>query len=919
MLVVERDEELRTLHALLDGAVRGSGSAVLISGAIASGKTVLLETLSQRAVDAGALHLAATGSRTEHALQFGVVEQLLRSGSLPAAVKARAEGLVTVETLPPGEGEPEPRTPQQSDAHRIHRICALFQDLAEERPVVLTVDDAHCMDSSSWQVLLCLQRRIRSSRILLVLTTRQQHGHGHSPFHYEFTRYPHVRLRLRLLSETSVTDLAHRCLPPADADRLAAGLYEMSGGNPMLVRALLEDSMAWLAVEGGRRTATVGTAAFSQAAVEYLHRCEAPLRSVVHALAVLGESATESRVSRLSGLTTTAVSHALAALTAAGIIAEGFRHPATAAVVLASLTADSRAALHLQAAKLLREDGASAREVAGHLVEAQRTDIVWAVDTLIEAARQALTADRQDLAMQCLRLALKGCRDEKSRTAVHQELNHIEWRVNPAVASRNLLHLHQAVRQGRVAGREGVAIVRHMLWAGHPRAHSAFEEVSARLDSPADAPVLAQLRLVHHWLYGTRPPASGPAAREMSPLHELRTAGGNLWSRAAAVLSASMRSEAEQVVDESERLLRSCQIGDETLEVAATSVAAMTAAGHLDRAASWCDTLIQETQGSHTCTWQALFTALHADSLLRQGDVSAAAARAGAALSLVPPEGWGVVLGLPLSVRLAALTAMGDLDAAAETMQVNVPAAMYETVFGPRYLLARGQYGMATDRVLAAISDFQQCGDMLRERGLDHPSQVPWRTELAWANLTMGWEQTTRRLLADQEELPGGRSPRVRGGALRVLASVSPLKQRPALLSCAVDALQSSGDRLELARALMDLSRAHRHLGELREARVTEHRARQEAKASGAEEFLRPTRSDMADTEPVESDGFSVAAMLSDAERRVARLATLGHTNREIGRQLYITVSTVEQHLTRVYRKLNVNGRSDLPAGLLLQ
>jgi DNA-binding CsgD family transcriptional regulator len=57
-------------------------------------------------------------------------------------------------------------------------------------------------------------------------------------------------------------------------------------------------------------------------------------------------------------------------------------------------------------------------------------------------------------------------------------------------------------------------------------------------------------------------------------------------------------------------------------------------------------------------------------------------------------------------------------------------------------------------------------------------------------------------------------------------------------------------------------------------------------------------------------------ALLSDAERKVAELAAHGHTNREIGRRLYITVSTVEQHLTRVYRKLNVSKRTDLPTRL---
>ncbi|WP_434099805.1 helix-turn-helix domain-containing protein [Streptomyces minutiscleroticus] len=55
---------------------------------------------------------------------------------------------------------------------------------------------------------------------------------------------------------------------------------------------------------------------------------------------------------------------------------------------------------------------------------------------------------------------------------------------------------------------------------------------------------------------------------------------------------------------------------------------------------------------------------------------------------------------------------------------------------------------------------------------------------------------------------------------------------------------------------------------------------------------------------------------LTESERRVASLAVLGYTNREIALRLYITASTVEQHLTRVYRKLGVRRRKDLPADL---
>ncbi|MFC7745287.1 helix-turn-helix transcriptional regulator [Nocardiopsis composta] len=42
-------------------------------------------------------------------------------------------------------------------------------------------------------------------------------------------------------------------------------------------------------------------------------------------------------------------------------------------------------------------------------------------------------------------------------------------------------------------------------------------------------------------------------------------------------------------------------------------------------------------------------------------------------------------------------------------------------------------------------------------------------------------------------------------------------------------------------------------------------------------------------------------------------------TNRQISNRLWITVSTVEQHLTRVYRKLKVARRRDLPADLIHQ
>jgi DNA-binding CsgD family transcriptional regulator len=54
------------------------------------------------------------------------------------------------------------------------------------------------------------------------------------------------------------------------------------------------------------------------------------------------------------------------------------------------------------------------------------------------------------------------------------------------------------------------------------------------------------------------------------------------------------------------------------------------------------------------------------------------------------------------------------------------------------------------------------------------------------------------------------------------------------------------------------------------------------------------------------------AGALTPAERRIAELVAEGRKNREIGQALYMSVGTVEAHLTRTYRKLGIRSRSEL-------
>ncbi|MGA8217445.1 MAG: helix-turn-helix transcriptional regulator [Solirubrobacterales bacterium] len=55
---------------------------------------------------------------------------------------------------------------------------------------------------------------------------------------------------------------------------------------------------------------------------------------------------------------------------------------------------------------------------------------------------------------------------------------------------------------------------------------------------------------------------------------------------------------------------------------------------------------------------------------------------------------------------------------------------------------------------------------------------------------------------------------------------------------------------------------------------------------------------------------------LTASERRVARLAASGMSNREIAQNLFVTVKTVEFHLGQAYRKLEISSRRELGSAL---
>jgi DNA-binding CsgD family transcriptional regulator len=127
--------------------------------------------------------------------------------------------------------------------------------------------------------------------------------------------------------------------------------------------------------------------------------------------------------------------------------------------------------------------------------------------------------------------------------------------------------------------------------------------------------------------------------------------------------------------------------------------------------------------------------------------------------------------------------------------------------------------------------------------------------------------------------------------------------------------------RLGRTHTRLELARAHLLFGEWlrRESRRVDARdhlriAHQLLTSIGAKAFAaRAGRELLATGETVRKRTIQATGQLTPQENQIARLASDGHSNPEIGSQLFISPRTVEYHLRKVFTKLDINSRNQLP------
>jgi DNA-binding NarL/FixJ family response regulator len=152
---------------------------------------------------------------------------------------------------------------------------------------------------------------------------------------------------------------------------------------------------------------------------------------------------------------------------------------------------------------------------------------------------------------------------------------------------------------------------------------------------------------------------------------------------------------------------------------------------------------------------------------------------------------------------------------------------------------------------------------------------------------------------------------------LRMLGLVEGGEAGIGLLQEAIEVLASSEARLEHVRSLVDLGAALRRANQRTEARERLREGVDLALAIGALGLARRANDEIAASgarpRRVLQRGLDA---LTASERRVAQLAADGMSNKEIAQTLFVTIKTVEVHLSHAYRKLEISSRAQLAEAL---
>jgi DNA-binding NarL/FixJ family response regulator len=913
--LLERDGELATLGAALDGVRAGRGRLLVIEGPAGRGKSALLAALRERAADDGMRVVDGRGGELERAFAFGTIRQLFER-TFEDAGPAERERLLAGAAAPAASilaADASARA--ESGFGAFHAIYWLATNLSLERPLMIAVDDLHWVDEPSLRALSYLARRIADLAIALVVALRPAEPGAPQELLDELRSQPDApTANLRPLSAGAVAALVSRAIPAAD-DELCAACFETSAGNPFYLHELLVSLDGDVSAEHARRAAVPE---LGDRIVRRIDRIGPAAAALAHAMAVLGDGGSLDAAAEVAGVELVEAAAIASQLRRVEVLAHEdpftFAHPLVRHSVYDSLSVAERDRAHADAARVLRAAGAAPGVVATHLRRLRPAGSADVVTGLRAAAQEALSRGAPEAAAAALQRALEERAPEPPRAVLLSELGEIEVLARDLAA---LEHLTEAARlaedpvlRARVAGPLSTILavlgrwdeLRTLLAEGIDGLGDAEPEL--RLDLEAIRAVILANHSTH----------IGEYVRDVPRLLEL--AQGGAWaSRALCAVIASIWASRAERLDEVLPLvelgLRDGRLLRERGAAAWPAPQALCAFAIVDETARGLE-VAEELLGIARRDGSA-FGAIVATGIRgwmhgRRGDLARAEGDFQTVVDVALPNDQQLDLASMYWFMCVGIGERAGVDALAAGVEAIEPEGDFAlTISGAMLCETRAYHRLARGDRDGAIADLRAAAAVYRPLDVA-PLRSPWRSSLALALPADARDEAIA--LVEDELAIAERSglPRPHGVALRAEAAVRGDDEVDRLRR-SVELLERTDARLEHARSLVALGSALRRRGHRAEAReplatamelahrggadATAARALEELKATGA----RPRRRALTGIDA-----------LTVSEARVARLVAEGRANADVAQELFVSLKTIETHLTSVYSKLGLSG-----------
>jgi DNA-binding NarL/FixJ family response regulator len=230
-------------------------------------------------------------------------------------------------------------------------------------------------------------------------------------------------------------------------------------------------------------------------------------------------------------------------------------------------------------------------------------------------------------------------------------------------------------------------------------------------------------------------------------------------------------------------------------------------------------------------------------------------------------------------------------------------------------LRARGMTDLLEGDPGRARESLRAVWEHATREGVDEPGVFPVAPDLVEALLELGDTEdalaVTSRLeaLSEQQQHPWGLVTARRCLAVIRLAASAHDDTAAADLEAVASSYGELGLPFDRARSLLSLGRAERRLRKWAAARRSLDQAARAFDELGSTGWAERARSELA---RISARRPSAAGELTPTERRVVELAAEGRSNKEIAHALFVTVNTVEGHLSHAYAKLGIHSRTQL-------